>query len=331
MNNVAEASAAKYSLRESFRLGFGSHCVREAMVLNRVVTCGLTEGRKFVRIEPDSRHVDLMMQTLGLDPKKTKAVATPSVKPTDADAQRRQSSPALDKTRTSSYRSCVMRGSFLAQERADIGESIKTLAQGMAKPTEQHWDDLKRCCRYLIGKPNLALVYQQQEMPKSIRTSVDSDFAADRTTRKSTTGMIVRLGRHMVKSTSNLQSSIGLNVSECEFYALVHGGAHSLGMQSFLRDLGLELTITLESDSSAAGAFCSRKGLGKQRHVETRYLWVQDMVALGKFRIRKIPGDSNVSDILTKSVTGPVLQRHATTLGLVTAVRSRLQKSVNMG
>ena len=168
-------------------------------------------------------------------------------------------------------------------------------------------------------------------MPKSIRTSVDSDYAADRTTRKSTTGMVVRLGMHVVKTTSNLQSSIGLNVSECEFYALVHGGAHSLGMQSFLRDLGLELAIVLESDSNAAGALCSRKGLGKQRHVETRFLWVQDMVALGKLRIRKIPGESNVSDILTKSVTGPTLQRHATTMGLVAVVRSKLQKSANMG
>ena len=104
-------------------------------------------------------------------------------------------------------------------------------------------------------------------MAKEIRTSVDSDYAADRSTRKSTTGMVIRLGTHVVKTTSNLQTSVGLNVSECEFYALVHGGAHSLGMKAFLADLGLSLSIALESDSDAAGAFCSRRGLGKQRHV----------------------------------------------------------------
>ena len=327
LNEVAEALESKYSLRESYRLGFGAHCVREAMVLNRVVTCGRgTDGRKLVRVEPDSRHVELMAQTFGLDMANAKSVATPSIKPTDADAQKRAMSPELSKVRTSSYRSCVMRGSFLAQERADIGEAIKTLAQGMAKPTEQHWEDLKRCCRYLIGKPDLALHFYQQTMPTKIRTSVDSDYAADRTTRKSTTGMVVRLGGHVVKTTSNLQSSIGLNVSECEFYALVHGGAHSLGMQAFLKDLGLNLTIVLESDSNAAGAFCSRKGLGKQRHVETRFLWIQDRVATGHLRIKKIPGESNVSDILTKSVTSVVLARHAATLGLVAVKRSKLQK-----
>ena len=196
----------------------------------------------------------------------------------------------------------------------------------MAKPTEQHWGDLKRCCRYLVGKPTLALHYFQQTMAKQIRTSVDSDYAADRTTRKSTTGMVVRLGMHAVKTTSNLQTSVGLNVSECVFYALVHGGAHSLGMQAFLRDLGIELGIVLESDSSAAGAFCSRRGLGKQRHVETRFLWIQQRVAARHLRIRKIAGDTNASDILTKSTNGPTLAKHSATLGLAVANRSKLHK-----
>jgi hypothetical protein len=327
LNEVAAALGQKYSLRESFRIGFGEHCAREAMVLNRVVTLGRgTDGRKFVCIEPDSRHIEIMLQTVGLDPQGTKPVATPSLKPTDADASRRATAPELSRARTTQYRSCVMRGSFLAQERSDIGEAIKTLAQGMAKPNEQHWEDLKRCCRYLVGKPNLALFYKQQIMPKTVKASVDSDYAADRLTRKSTTGMVVRLGAHVVKTSSNLQSSIGLNVSECEFYALVHGAAHCLGMQAFLRDLGLRLDIVLESDSNAAGAFCSRKGLGKQRHVETRFLWIQDRVAAGHLRIVKIPGDRNVSDILTKSTTSVILAKHAATMGLQIAKRSRLQK-----
>ena len=54
-------------------------------------------------------------------------------------------------------------------------------------------------------------------MPKSLRTIVDSDHGADRLTRKSATGMVQRLGTHTIKTTSNLQAPIGLNVSEAEY------------------------------------------------------------------------------------------------------------------
>ena len=75
-----------------------------------------------------------------------------------------------------------------------------------------------------------------------------------------------------MKGTSNMQTALGLNVGEAGFYALVHGGCHGLGFQAFLQDLGMDLKLVVESDSNSARAFTSRRGLGKQRHVQTRYL-----------------------------------------------------------
>eukprot|EP00972_Heterocapsa_arctica_P049787 7324900-Heterocapsa_arctica.AAC.1 len=65
---------------------------------------------------------------------------------------------------------------------------------------------------------------------------------------------------------SNLQTSISLNVSEADVYALVHGAANGLGMQAYLRYLGIELPLIIKYDSSSARAFSSRRGLGRQRH-----------------------------------------------------------------
>ena len=84
---------------------------------------------------------------------------------------------------------------------------------------------------------------------------------------------------HTIKTTSNLQTPIGLNVSEAEFYALVHGSCHALGIQSYLRDLGINVDITIESDSNAAKAFASRQGLGKQR--QTTEFRIQHNSAVG--------------------------------------------------
>ena len=240
VDKVKELLGSKYQMRESHRLGFTTGCVQEATVLNRVVRLGTTDGRRWVRIEPDKRHVELIVQGVGLS-MKSAGVSTPSIKPTDAQAGALETSAELSPKDASRYRSGVMRASFLSQERADIAEAVKRLAQGMAKPRLAHWEMLKRLARYLIQFPNISLVYHQQKMPDYIRISVDSDFAGDKVGRRSTTGMVQFFGRHVLKATSNLQSVLGLNVSEAEFYALTHGAAHGLGMQSYFLDIGIEL------------------------------------------------------------------------------------------
>ena len=232
----------------------------------------------------------------------------------------------LKPTDVTSYRSCVMRAAFLAQDRPDLGEAVKSLSQQMARPSRSSWEDLKRLGRYLLGRPSVAVRYAQQTRPAELTILVDSDHAADKISRKSTTGAVQKLGMHPVKFASVLQTSVSLNVSESEYYALTYGGAHGLGLQSHMRDLGLEFSLTLQSDSSAAKSFASRRGLGRQRHVQTRYLWIQNMVATSAFRILKVKGTENQSDILTKAIDRSTLDRHMRSLNVVIRDPSQYQK-----
>ena len=101
-----------------------------------------------------------------------------------------------------------------------------------------------------------------------------------------------------------------------------------LGLQSYLEDWGIKLDLAIESDSTSAKSFASRQGLGKQRHVQTRYLWVQERVARKEFVITKVESEKNVSDILTKSCSGVLLQRHLQKLGHAEVEPSRLHKAV---
>ena len=178
-----------------------------------------------------------------------------------------------------SYRSCVMMLSFFALGRADLGEPVKCLARSMAKPTPGSFRDLKKGARFLLGTKLLALHSWRQTFPKCSSTYVDSDFAGCCSTRRSTTGMVQIVGGHAVKHTSDLQGATGLSVSECEYYALTHGAAHGVGLRSYMADLGFEMSLEMLSDSSATRAFASRRCVGRQRHVQTRYLWLQERVA----------------------------------------------------
>ena len=107
-------------------------------------------------------------------------------------------------------------------------------------------------------------------------------------------------GGCVVKSWSSTQGSIALSVAEAEYYAAVKGAAEGLGFQSMLKDLGFECRIELWQDSSAAKSIASRAGIGKIRHLDVRWLWLQHAVKMKLLTCLKIPGEENPSDILTK-------------------------------
>ena len=51
------------------------------------------------------------------------------------------------------------------------------------------------------------------------------------------------------------------------------------------------------------------------RHIQTRYLWVQERVGEGHLKVSSVPGSKNVADILTKNVAGSLLVRHMGSAG----------------
>ena len=134
--------------------------------------------------------------------------------------------------------------------------------------------------------------------------TVDTDFAGCPTTRKSTSGGIVNIGEHCIKMWSSNQSVIALSSGEAEFYGIVKGASNALGVCGILRDLGIEQSVTVNTDSNAAKGIANRRGLGRVRHIELSELWVQDRVAKGEIVMWKIPGVENSSDSLTKHSSG---------------------------
>ena len=108
------------------------------------------------------------------------------------------------------------------------------------------------------------------------------------------------LGSHVIKHWSSTQPSVTLSSGEAEFYGVVRGAGMGLGYQSLLRDADRHLPLRLWTDSSAAIGICSRQGLGKLRHLDTHTLWVQQAVREKRVDLRKVDGEANPADIVTK-------------------------------
>ena len=76
-----------------------------------------------------------------------------------------------------------------------------------------------------------------------ITVFVDSDFAGDPVSRKSTTGLVAQIGNHTVKSGSTLHNETALSIGEAEFYAEVKGGEVGLSLRFMYQDLGIPMKI----------------------------------------------------------------------------------------
>ena len=125
-----------------------------------------------------------------------------------------------------------MRLSYLAQDRSDLAETAKHVAQRMSEPREFDFVPLKRAARYLVRKLKAALIYRRQKHVDKITVFVDSDFAGVPVSRKSTTGLVAQIGNHTTTFGSTLQSLTALSVGEAEFCAVVKGGQVGLSLRS---------------------------------------------------------------------------------------------------
>ena len=94
--------------------------------------------------------------------------------------------------------------------------------------------------------------FRPQPIYNKLRVFCDSDHAGCVRTRKSTTGIVAMAGQHVLKSTSNLQSTIALSNGESEYYAIVKGSATALGIRALYAKWNLDLSCIVLSDSSAA-------------------------------------------------------------------------------
>ena len=149
------------------------------------------------------------------------------------------------------------------------------------------------------------LTYARQTSDATLQVQVDSDWAGDLLGRKSTTGVIVRRGEHLLRHMSCLQTLVALASGGAEYYALLRGACTSFRIQSHYQDWMIDVPIQIYSDSSAARSVARRRGIGgRLRHLQTRHLWLQSRVALGHLKLDVVAGEKNPADTLTKPLPG---------------------------
>ena len=220
-------------MKQTGHIGYGANDKKELKILNRTIKI----ERYLLRVLLES------MQLNG-----AKSVDSPRVRRTEEQTAQIENSEKLTSAESTLYRSLVMKLAYVAQDRVDIAEAVMCLKRHMKEPRSGHMQELKRLGRYLVKNRRCVLTYARQTSDATLQVHVDSDWAGDLLGRKSTTGVIVRRGTHLLRHMSRLQSLVAISSGEAEYYALIRGACTSLGVQSHYQDWMNDVPIQICSD-----------------------------------------------------------------------------------
>ena len=299
-----EGLKQKYDLTQSLA---GPGHDKEAKYLNRQV--GWTDVG--IGIEGDPKHYALISKEWGMEQ------CSPADTPVSKDSWSKiGNGEKLEPTAASHVRRTIARINYLSQDRPDLAVAARIASQHMSEPYEGTVQFIKRVIRYLKGKPRLANKVPFHDGDTKLSAWVDSDWAGDQESRRSTSGGFIQVGGCTVSHWSKTQSNIALSSGEAELNAAVKCMSELVGLWEVIHEITQEsVAVTIHVDSSACKGMVLRHGAGRVKHLTTKQLWVQGAVRAYQVKVVKVKRDLNHADVLTHPVARNVMTHACSQMG----------------
>ena len=196
----------------------------------------------------------------------------------------------------SEYQSAVGSLMYLAVcTRPDIAYAVNILARFNSKPTKEHWTALKRVLRYLKGT---TLLYQQKGSDDCIGYS-----DADLSDRKSNSGYIFMLNGGPISWSSRKQKCVALSTAEADYIVLSGAAQECIWLRRLAADLGSSPqapTLIYEDNQSSIAMTKNPQFHGRAKHIDIRYHFAREQVALGTIKLEYCPTEDMTADMLTR-------------------------------
>ena len=302
MNRLVTCLKEKYevSVQTMEKPGDEIHFLKRKMVLHH-------DGR--LSIQTHNKHVQQMCALLGLN-KRLQSKKTPGHSDMGLQDHTGELSPDLAKK----FRTCVGILLYLASGLPHAQHVVRHLATYSTAPTQKSLVVLKHLVSYLAchedvcislkwrGR-NAGVFHQYATEPGEtvLEVFTDSDWASDKTSRRSVSCATMFVGGCLLFSSSRTQKLVSLSSAEAEVYSCSSGASDAIMLSRLLAWMtGFKVTIHLHTDSSGARGILQRQGVGRVRHLSCRILWLQQLISDGVIRLGVVAGSTNPADIGTK-------------------------------
>ncbi|KAL0321780.1 UNVERIFIED_CONTAM: Retrovirus-related Pol polyprotein from transposon TNT 1-94 [Sesamum calycinum] len=123
---------------------------------------------------------------------------------------------------------------LMVSTRPDIAYAISCLSRFMSNPGTTHWEALKWLFRYLNGSNNSGIKFSKCSEGVKLMGYVDSNYANNRDSRRSTTSYVFTLCGACISWKSQLQNIVALSTTEAEYIAITEAFKEALWLEGFV-------------------------------------------------------------------------------------------------
>ena len=217
----------------------------------------------------------------------------------------------VDKAAGIEYRAAAGSLMYMATStRPDLAYLVGYISRFVENPTVQHGGALKRVLRYLKVTTEQGITFKRSSESTEITIDgyCDSDWGNCPETRKSVTGYAVLMAGGPVAWASRRQTVVAQSTAEDEYIASCEACMDGRALANVLVEVlpKMKVVFWLGVDSQAAISMASNPTYSwKTRHIELRFHYVRELVARKAVRVRKVDGDINPADLLTKPLGYP--------------------------
>ena len=191
--------------------------------------------------------------------------------------------------------------------RPDISAAVGILSQRVSKPRKLDYVEAIRIVKYLMSTKDEKLYMYDTKDSIPLIAFADSDWAEDRETRKSISGVICKIFGASVSWSSRKQNIVSTSTTESEFYAISEAVKEIQWLKNILKDfhVNVDEPITVHSDNqSTIKMIENSKFSSRTKHIDVRLHFVRECVYAAKIKLKYCPSEHNVADLLTKPLAG---------------------------
>lgn len=188
--------------------------------------------------------------------------------------------------------------------RPDIAFAVGMLSRYLESPGPDHVYGVKKVIRYLKGTSDYALTLGGKGEIKALGY-VDSDFAGDLKTRRSTTGYCFCIGNGMVIWKSQRQICVTLSTAEAEYTAACSAATEAVWIRTFLKEIGFEqkeATVINEDNQGCIAMSKNPEYHSRTKHIDIRTHFIREKVYSREITLNYIPTKEMIADLLTKGL-----------------------------
>jgi hypothetical protein len=213
------------------------------------------------------------------------------------------------------YRSLVGKILYFVRKISPVcANACRELSQHLENPGNAHWKAVERLLGYLNHDKEHRIMKLRAPTEMRIYDVVDSAFANNTDTRKSTNAYLGTIGKHaLVNWISKGQNIVTVSSTEAEYVCLSDGSKETTFTMHLLSEVfHVNLPSVMAEDNTGAIFLSKNHQVGSRtKHIDVRHHFIREKVDNGEIIVQYVNTCLNPSDLLSKNVSQKTHDVHA--------------------